>query len=209
MVGTAVLMAAVNSPLVEEILLIVRNHPTGPGLPNATKIKTLVVPDLMKIDSTQIDGRWNAAVFAIGKTSAGMSEAEYTQFTFDLTKHCADTLHSVNPSLKFIYISGAGADATEHGKTMWARVRGKTENMILNRGFKDAYVIRPAIIIPEDGIKSKTTSYRIFYDVTKPILPWARRLFPKQITTSRRLAGRIISLLNEGSSLKRLENHEI
>ena len=53
------------------------------------------------------------------------------------------------------------------------------ENMILNKGFKDAYAFRPGAILPERGVKSKTKLYNLFYSITKPIFPLLKRIsFP-------------------------------
>ncbi len=54
----------------------------------------------------------------------GKKEDEYTKITFDITKALADILVRVNPELTFCYISGAGTDSSEKGKSMWARVKG-------------------------------------------------------------------------------------
>ena len=38
------------------------------------------------------------------------------------------------------YVSGEGTSTKENSIIDWANVKGKTENYILNRGFKDAYI---------------------------------------------------------------------
>jgi hypothetical protein len=45
--------------------------------------------------------------------------------------------------MTFIYVSGAGTDSSGHGRSMWARVKGKTENAVLRLSFKAAYMFRP------------------------------------------------------------------
>jgi hypothetical protein len=44
----------------------------------------------------------------------------------------------MNYSPHFIY--GRGADSTEQGRLMWARVKGKTENDLLKLPFKAACI---------------------------------------------------------------------
>lgn len=88
-----------------------------------------------------------------------------------LTLSAAKTLAALNPDMTFIYVSGSGTDSTESGRVMWARVKGKTENDLLRLPFKAAYMFRPGLIIPTNGIKSKTKSYQLMYNIMKPFYP--------------------------------------
>lgn len=76
-----------------------------------------------------------------------MTEARYTSLTFDLTLSVARTLVSLNPGMTFIFVSGAGADSSEHGRIMWARVKGKAENALLRLPFKAAYMFRAGAML--------------------------------------------------------------
>lgn len=55
----------------------------------------------------------------------------------------------MNPQMTFVYISGSRTDSSEEGRSMWARVKGKTENDLLKLPFKDAYMFRPGVILPQ------------------------------------------------------------
>ena len=46
--------------------------------------------------------------------------------------------------MTFVYVSGAGTDSTERGRSMWARVKGRTENALQRLPFKAVYLFRPA-----------------------------------------------------------------
>ncbi|WP_329760547.1 hypothetical protein [Acinetobacter pittii] len=85
--------------------------------------------------------------------------------------------------MTFIYVSGSGTDSSECGKTMWARIKGKTENALLKMDFKAVYLFRPAIIQPLDGIQSKTKSYRLFYTIMKPFFPIFKFVVPNLYIT--------------------------
>jgi uncharacterized protein YbjT (DUF2867 family) len=121
----------------------------------------------------------------------------------------AETLSRLNPNMTFIYVSGAGTDSSEHGKTMWARVKGKTENALLRLPFKAAYMFRPGIIQPLDGVKSKTSSYRIFYALSKPLLPVLRWMFPSQILTTEQIGRAMIEVARHGAPKQVLESRDI
>ena len=92
----------------------------------------------------------DACFFCLGVSSVGMKEDDYRHITYDLTMAAAKTLHRLNPNLAFIYVSGAGTDSTEKGRSMWARVKGKTEND-LAKLFARAYMFRPGYIHPGEG----------------------------------------------------------
>jgi hypothetical protein len=119
----------------------------------------------------------------------------------------ANTLFEANPNLLLTYVSGAGTDSSEQSSTMWARVKGKTENMILNKGFKDAYAFRPGAIIPERGVKSKTKLYNFFYSITKPVFPLLKKM--KSVTTTSRIGQAMLNLYDHPQKLKHLEGAAI
>ena len=84
-----------------------------------------------------------------------MTEEQYSRITYDITLRAAETLARLNTGMTFVYVSGAGTDSTEHGRTMWARVKGRTENALLRLPFKAAFMFRPGVIVPRFGARSK------------------------------------------------------
>jgi hypothetical protein len=111
--------------------------------------------------------------------------------------------------MTFIYISGMGTDSSERGRTMWARVKGRTENALLRLPFKAAYMLRPGVIQPLHGIKSKTKLYRVMYAVTGPILPILKAAFPKYVTTTEQVGCTMIELAKHGGAKPVLESRDI
>jgi hypothetical protein len=141
--------------------------------------------------------------------SAGMTESSYRRITYDLTLAVATTLVRLNPAMTFVYVSGAGADSSEHGRIMWARVRGETENAILRLPFKTAAVVRPAGIIPMHGITSRTPLYRVAYTLTRPLWPVLYRMFPQFVTTTERLGRGMLEIARHGTPKPILEAADI
>ena len=165
MVGKGVLLECLDDASISEALVINRSslqmkHP---------KLKELLLKDFTQLESLkdQLQG-YDACFYCMGVSSIGMNEAKFTAITFDITVIFADILHELNPNMVFNYVSGTGTDSTATGRVMWARVKGKTENYVLNKGFKDAYAFRPGMIIPERGIKSSTGWYNAVYVVLRP-----------------------------------------
>jgi uncharacterized protein YbjT (DUF2867 family) len=129
--------------------------------------------------------------------------------TKDLTLAAAEPLSRLNPNMTFIYVSGAGTDSSEHGRVMWARVKGETENRLLKMPFKGVYMFRPGFIQPLHGIRSKTALYRIPYLFMGPFIPLLKVLFPKIITTTEHVGRAMIKIAKHGSPKRLLENRDI
>lgn len=66
----------------------------------------------------------------------------------------AEMLAKRNPGMTFMYLSGTGSDTTERGRSMWARVKGQTENALRRLPFQAAYMFRPGLIAPRHGVRS-------------------------------------------------------
>jgi len=199
MIGQGALRECIQDVNIEQILVIGRtpiyNHPP--------KVRVLIQADLMNYDEieSELTG-YDACFFCLGTTSAGKSEAEYTLITYDLTLAAARTLFKVNPQMVFIYVSAMGADSTEKGPIMWARVRGKTENELLRIPFKGVYCFRPGFIQPLDGIESKTKWTRLFYKLTKPLMPLLTRVFAKSISSTQQIGQAMIMVATTGANKK-------
>jgi len=122
MVGQGVLRECLLDPDVESVLAIVRKT----SLPQHDKVSEIVhqdVSDLAAIED-RLSG-YDACFFCLGVSSVGMKEETYRRVTYDLTVSVARTLASLNPTMTFIYVSGAGTDSTERGRLMWARVKAE------------------------------------------------------------------------------------
>lgn len=206
MVGQGVLRECQLDAEVEAVLAVGRS-----AVANASgKLRELVIPDLMRIaDQAESLQGYDACFFCLGVSSAGMSEARYSELTYDLTLAVAKVLAAQNPGMTFIYVSGAGTDSSEHGSSMWARVKGRTENALLRLPIKAAFMFRPGVIQPLHGARSKTRSYRLLYQLSAPLLPLIRRLFPKHVTTTEQMGRAMIKLACQGGPKQVLEVADI
>lgn len=206
MVGQGVLRECLLDPDVRSVLSIGRSA-TGQ---QHQKLRELVQTDLFDFSAVEGDlSGFDACFFCLGVSSAGMTEANYKRITSDITLAAARMLARLNPGMTFIYVSGMGTDSSERGRTMWARVKGKTENALLRLPFKAAYMFRPAAIVPLHGIRSKTKVYRVFYAVLGPLLPLLYSSFPKYVTTTEQVGRAMIKLVKQGGPKSILENADI
>lgn len=205
MVGKGCLLECMDNPLVESILIVNRKslglfHP---------KVKEVLVQDFNDLSSVREKlAGYNTCFYAIGVTSAGMKEAAYTRVIHDLTIVFAKEVLAANPDITFCFVSGAGTDSSEQSNTMWARVKGKTENALMAMGFKHAYMFRPGYIHPMRGIKSRTAWYNIFYKILGPVYFLLRRI-PKFVTNTETLAKAMINVSIHGYAKTVLESEDI
>ena len=206
MVGQGVLRECLLDNDIQQVLTVGRSA-TGQQRP---KLRELVVPDLMDLTAVepQLTG-YDACFFCTGVSSAGMTEEKYTLLTYDLTLSVARILARLNPTMTFLYISGAGTDSTEKGRSMWARVKGRTENALLRLPFKSAYMFRPGFIQPLHGIRSKTRLYQFLYDILAPIQPLLKGRLSKYITTTEQLGRAMIAIAKNGYPTPILESLDI
>ncbi len=170
MVGEGVLHECLNSADVEQVLIINRK-PSGI---NHLKLKEIIHSNFFDFSSieSQLTG-YNACYFCLGVSSVGMKEQQYTQMTYELTINVATTLSRLNTGMTFCYVSGAATDSTEKGKSMWARVKGKTENDLMKLPFKKAYMFRPGYMHPTPGLKNTLKYYKYLswlYPILKPFM---------------------------------------
>jgi uncharacterized protein YbjT (DUF2867 family) len=206
MVGQGVLRECLLSPDVESVLTIGRTV-TGQASPKLQEIAQKDLANLSAVEN-QLTG-YDACFFCLGVSSAGMNEQDYTRITYDLTLTVARTLLKLNTNMTFVYVSGTGTDSTEKGRSMWARVKGRTENYLLRLGFKAAYMFRPGYIQPLDGIKTKTSLYAAIYAVLGPLYPLLKAIAPSYVTTTRQVGRAMIRVALQGAQKTHLENRDI
>src|SRR5215469_4587306 len=206
MVGQGVLRECLLDPDVESVLAIVRK--TSP--PQHAKLREIVHQDVS--DLSAIEGRlagFDACFFCLGVSAVGMREEEYRRLTYDLTVSVARTLAKLNPAMTFIYVSGAGTDSTERGRLMWARVKGRTENALLQMRFKAVYLFRPAYIQPLEGVRTKTAWYAAFYALARPLYPLLKMILPNYVTTTECVGRAMLNATKRGFPNPVLENRDI
>lgn len=178
MVGKGILLECLDEAIVSEVLSISRKDI---GIEHS-KLKQILHADFSEFDSIQDELVGYDACFAcMGVSSAGMKEDMYTNFTFDFTIALASILHKINPKMTFNYVSGVGTDSSENGRVMWARVKGRTENAILNMGFEQAYMFRPGAIIPKRGVQPSSKLYRILINNMKWFIRLLKLLSPNSV----------------------------
>ena len=207
MVGKGVLLECLDDDRVERVLVVSR-QPIDVTHPKLREIIHLDFFDFSAIQSQFTD--LDACFFCLGVSSVGLSESQYHHLTYDLTLTAARAIAAVTGGrLTFCYVTGVGTDSTEGGRVAWARIKGKTENALLQMPFKAAFMFRPGYIQPLKGIRSKTAWYQTAYDVIGSLYPVLRRVAPSYVTTTVNIGLAMIAVAEQGYSKQILVSRDI
>lgn len=201
MVGKAVLRQCLLDPDVESVLSIGRK---GSGVSHP-KLRDLVRPDMfdVDVDAGKLHG-YDACFFCLGVSSLRMSEAEYTRLTYDLTLAWARMLARANPAVRFLYVSGMGTG----GNAMWARVKGRTENDLLEL-LPESIMVRLGALRPMHGERSKAPGGSVLLALLSPVWPILQRLWPNGVITTEELGRAMIAAAKDGSPKRVLESADL
>lgn len=206
MVGKGVLLECLDHNDITEVLSISR-RPIGV---EHSKLKELIHEDFSEFASVveHLMG-YDSCYACMGVSSAGMNEEQYTKFTYLFTLSLAKELFIINPEMTFNYVSGAGTDSSEKGNSMWARVKGKTENDLLSLGFKQAFMFRPGAIIPMRGVQPSSKMYRILINNVNWLIKIIKLIVPKSIVDTTQIGLAMINVTKKGYEKKVLRPRDI
>src|SRR6478752_7762219 len=210
MVGQAMLAECLRDPLITSVVVVGRTSVfTGDNVERDPKLREILHSDFFDFALLADDfAGADACLFCLGVSSVRKSEAEYRRVTKDITLAAADVLARVAPDLVFIYISGMGTDSTEHGRLMWARVKGETENALLAMPFH-AYAVRPGFIQAIGGLQSRARLYAVAYRLIGWLYPVLRRVAPRQVIRSDELAKGMIEVVRQRPAKRVLDSIDL
>ena len=195
MVGMGVLKECLDDDGVEDVLVVGRR---ACGREHA-KLHEVLHDDFFDYGAIREElADRDTCFFCLGVSSVGQDEDSYTRMTHDLTLAAADALVGAESGMTFVYVSAAGADRTERGSSMWARVRGRLENRLLEMPFRAAYVFRPGYIQPLRGTSSRVFLYRLVYSAIGWTYPALRRLVPHAVTSTVAIGRAMIAVVRQG-----------
>jgi uncharacterized protein YbjT (DUF2867 family) len=201
MVGRGVLRQCLLDPEVVSVLSVGRK-PAGVSHP---KLRDLVRADMFDFDvNTHELSGYDTCFFCLGVSSVRMSEAEYTHLTYELTLGWARLLARANPAMRFLYVSGMGTG----GQSMWARVKGRTEDDLLAL-LPGAIMIRLGALRPMHGERSKAPGGGVLLTLVSPLWPILQWLWPKGVITTEELGRAMILAARNGGTRRVLESADL
>ena len=204
MIGAGALLECLDDDDVSAVTAIVR-RPTGHTHAKLQEIVHDDFGDLTSIED-QLAG-FDACLYCLGISAAGMSEADYRRITYDFTIAAAQSLLRASPGLRMCFISGSGTSADS--RMLWARVKAEAEQALLRMPFSSAHMFRPAAIFPRKGVRSGVRSYRIMYAALGWMYPVLKWLMPGNVTTSDQLGRALIRVARDGHEKSILEGVDL
>jgi hypothetical protein len=102
----------------------------------------------------------------------------------------------------FTYVSGSHTDSSEKGKTMWARVKGRTENVLTRLAFKAVYNFRPGAMLPFPGQRNWKGVYKFIVGIIQ-------LLSPKNVLSMQEVGQAMINAVKNGYPKQILEIADI
>ncbi len=210
MVGQGALRECLADPRVQSVLSVGRR----PCRASHPKLREILLPDLFDLSSVAEDlAGFDACLYCLGASPGTLNASVYRRVTVDLTLSVARFLAERNPGMTFVYVSGAGVvpgRRTFRGTLLHTlRSKGEVEEALQALPFRAAYMMRPGLIRPLDGIRSRTFSHRLFYAVMEPMMPLLSRLLPGLVTDTRRLGRAMLRVAAEGEPGRAVETREI
>lgn len=203
MVGQGVLRECLLDPEVELAATVGRTATGGQN----PKLREIVRGDLRSYAEIEDElTGFDACFFCLGVSAVGMNEAAYRRITYDLTLSVAEVL--VRRGVKtFVYVSGQGTN--EHGRAMWARVKGATESALQQLPFAQVFCFRPGYIQPLHGVRSKVGWYNAVYAALGWSYPALRRIARNFVTSTEEVGRAMISVAVHGYPKQVLETVDI
>lgn len=202
MAGSEVLRQAIVDDSISGIIALARR----PLEITHSKIKTLLHQDFLNYDVVAENFKdCDACIWCLGKSQLQVSKAQLTVITYDYALAAAKAMLAANPNIHFVFLSGNGADSTEKSKVLFARLKGKTENALLQLGFKKLTLARPDAIWPKHKHRNAPFAYKLAF----PFYPLVERFTPSKIIGSVQLAKALLWLAKNLGEKTIYENVEL
>ena len=202
LVGAEVVRQAVADSSITEIVTPVRSQP------QITDAKITVVNHKDFADYTAMKQHFataDALIWCLGISQTQVSKKEYEIITYDYVAACAEFCKQVNPDIRFVFVSGDGADRTEKSGTLFKRLKGKAENSLLQPGLQNVIIARPDAVNPRHRNPKSPFIYKLVY----PFFPLIEKFTPHKIIWSDVLARALLKLAKNGYDKNTLENVEL
>ncbi len=202
LIGAEVVRQAIIDDAIDELILLVRSEP------EIKHPKITVVLHNNFLDYSAVAEHFSKAdamAWCLGISQTQVSKAQYEIITHGYLYACARFCMQVNPAIRFLFVSGDGADSTEKSRTLFKRIKGKAENALLQSGLKNIFIVRPDAVNPRHKNKKAPFAYKLVY----PLFPLVEKLAPHKIIWSDVLAKAILRIIKNGHEKKLLENVEL
>ncbi|TDK28392.1 NAD-dependent epimerase/dehydratase family protein [Luteimonas aestuarii] len=203
LVGQGVLHECLQAHDLRQVTALVR-RPTGRQHP---RLREIVLEDFADAPgiAQRLEGM-DACFHCAGAPPIGTPEAEYRHVTLALTLAVANAYATANPDGRFLYVSGAHADASS--RIMPLRIKGETEDALRMLSLSTV-MLRPGGIQPVHGEQTSHAVLKPLYAVGGPFMGLGVRLMPGLMTTTAAVGRAMLALSHMPSPPSTVENAEI
>lgn len=199
LIGSAVVKEALASQEMTELILAVRQ----PIPATDPRISQVLVKDFLQIAAlTESIRKADALIWCLGISQTQVSRSAYEKITYDFTVAMARACLEHNPAIRFVFVSGDGADRTEKSRTLFKKLKGRAENALLQSGLQSVIIARPDAVRPRGSNKRAPFAYKLAYPFF-PLLEW---LTPHKIIWSDVLGRALLRLALNGEAGHTYEN---
>lgn len=202
LIGAEVVRQAIADTAITEIVLLVRSQPQF----THEKITTVLHRDFLHYEGLQpYFQNAQALTWCLGISQTQVNKKQYEIITHDYVAACAQFCLAVNPGIRFVFVSGDGADRTGQSRTLFKRLKGKAENTLLQCGLQNIIIARPDAVNP----RHKNPKAPFLYKLVFPLFPLVEKLAPHKIIWSDVLAKALLFVAKNGYKENTLENVEL
>ncbi len=203
MVGGEALRYALSRDDVARVTALVR-RPTGV---THKKLREVIHDDFMDFEPAAAHfENVNACAYCVGVYTSAVSKEDFIRITVDYSRAFAKTLIEKSPGAALSYLSGGGADSTEKSRILFAREKGRAENIFKNAGLGRVHILRPGYIYPVAPREEPNTMYRVSRFLWEHGLG---RVAPGLGISSRELGRAMVDTALDGDEMVILENRDI
>lgn len=202
LIGAEVIRQSIADSSITEIIAPVRSRLS------ITDAKLTVVNHKDFTDYTALNehiATAGALIWCLGISQTQVSKKEYEIITYEYVAACAAYCFKVNPAIRFVFVSGDGADRSEQSSTLFKRLKGKAENALLQSGLQSVIIARPDAVNPRHRNPNSPFIYKLVY----PLFPLIEKFTPHKIIWSDVLAKALLQLAKNGHEKNTLENVEL
>jgi nucleoside-diphosphate-sugar epimerase len=205
LIGSECVRQAIEDKDIEQITVIVRRD-LDKDL-TSDKLNVIIHTDFLDYSAlTDTFANNQACIWALGISQSAVNEAEYIKITHDYTIAAAKAIVAINPDMKFIFVSGMGADSTEQSRFLFGRIKGRTENdLIKEGGLKETYTVRPAGVLSSQPSTNRPWFERAFI----PFAHVLKIIKPSWFITSTGLARAILYIVKNGHHATLFQNQDL
>lgn len=202
LVGADLVKAALADPAIRELVLLVRKAPAI----RDPKIRVVLLPDFLQYDSVADEFRnADALAWCLGTSQTQVGRQEYEKITVEYTRACAEACLRYRPDIRFVFVSGDGADRTEKSATLFRKLKGRAENILLGSGLSTVIIARPDAVRPRGRNPRAPLAYKLAY----PFFPLIEWLAPAKIIWSDVLGKALLQLVKTGEAGSIVENRAL